>query len=178
MNRGPVTVRYAKALFELGQDRGILERLYADSKMLLEHCRSVKDFCIFLENPVLKGSQKKKVLKKVLSEEQHPIMIRFLDLIIDKSREYLLYDIILYFDHLYKKYKGIKSIKVITAVEMDKDYQDDFQSFLEEKFKCPIEMEMQVKPDIIGGVILVVDEKIIDNSILHQMKTLRKKLLS
>lgn len=178
MNRGPVTVRYAKALFELGKEKGVLERLYTDSKLLLQHCSTVKDFRAFLENPVIKTFQKKEVIKKVLSGEQHPLMIQFLDLILDKNRENLLYDIINYFEQLYRNYKGIKNIKVITAVKMDQDYLDKLKSYLAESLGAPVEMDAQVKPDIIGGVILVVDEKMIDNSILHQVKSLRKKLLS
>lgn len=178
MNRGPITIRYARALFELAKERNELDRLYHDSKLLLDHCLTVRDFCAFLENPVIMPSQKKNVLKKVLSGEQHPLMIRFLDLIIDKNRENFLHDIIVSFEDLYKKYKGIRSVKVITAVKMERDYLNKLQIYLEREFEGPIEMQDQVKPDIIGGVILVVDEKIIDNSIAHQIKVLRNKLLS
>ena len=178
MNRGPVTVRYAKALFEIGKEKGVLERLYTDSKLLLQHCSTVKDFCVFLENPVIKASKKKEVLKKVLSGEQHPLMIQFLNLLVDKNRENFLYDIIVSFEQLYKSYKGIKTVKVVTAVKLDQDYLEKLESFLADRFQCPVEMIAQVKPDIIGGVILVVDDKMLDNSILHQVKSLRKKLLS
>ncbi|WP_016778251.1 ATP synthase F1 subunit delta [Anaerophaga thermohalophila] len=178
MNRGPITIRYARALFELAKERNELDRLYQDSKLLLDHCLKVRDFCAFLNNPVIKASQKKNVLKKVLSGEQHPLMIRFLDLIIDKNRENFLHDIIISFEDLYKKHKGIRSVKVITAVKMDLDYMDKLQIYLEREFDRPVEIQNQVKPDIIGGVILVVDEEIIDNSIGHQIKLLRNKLLS
>ncbi len=178
MNRGPITVRYAKSLFELGKEKNLLDKFYTDSKLLLDHCHQVKDFCVFLNNPVIKPSKKKEVLQKVLGSEQHPLMIKFINLVIDKNRENLLNDMVIYFEDLYKKYNGIKTVKLITAVALENDYLNELQIYLEREFSAPIEMEAQTKPEILGGLILIVDDKILDNSILHQMKLIRKKLLS
>ncbi|PWD99465.1 ATP synthase F1 subunit delta [Marinilabilia rubra] len=178
MNRGPITVRYATALFELGKEKKELDKLYTDSKLLLDHCLSVKDFCAFINNPVIKPSQKKKVIHKVLSGEQHPIMLKFVDLVIERNREPLLGDMIRYFEYLYKKFKGIKSVQIITASSLDESYFEELKSYIEREFDAPVEMEAKVKPEIIGGLILVVDDKIIDNSIIHQMKLIKQKFLS
>lgn len=178
MNRGPITVRYATALFELGKEKKELDKLYSDSKLLLDHCLSVKDFCAFINNPVIKPSQKKSVINKVLSGEQHPLMLKFVDLVIEKNREPLLGDMIRYFEHLYKQYKGIKSVQIITASALDQAYIEELKTYLEREFGAPVEMETKVKPEIIGGLILVVDDKIIDNSVVHQMKLIKQKFLS
>ncbi len=178
MNRGPITVRYATALFETGREKGVLDRFFKDAGLLTEHCLSVKDFCVFLNNPVIKASRKKEVLKKVLGNEQHPLMIRFIEMVIDKNREFLLADIIRYFKDLYKKHKDIRSVQLITAVSFDQDYLNDIRNYLEQEFKSPIEMEVKVKPEIIGGIVLVVDDKIVDNSIAHQIRILKKKIVS
>jgi F-type H+-transporting ATPase subunit delta len=178
MNRGPITVRYATALFELGKEKNELDRFFKDAVLLLDHCLNVKDFCAFLNNPVIKASRKKEVLKNALTKEQHPLMMKFVELLIDKNRENLLSDIIRYFKNLYKKYKGIRSVKLITAIPFEKEYIKEMQNFLEREFSAPIEMEVSVKPEIIGGLILLVDDKIVDNSIAHQIKMLKKKIVS
>ena len=178
MNRGPITVRYAKGLFELGKEKDVLDKLYQDSWLLLRHCREVSDFCTFLNNPVIKNSKKKEIIQKILGKEQHPFMIQFLNLVIDKNREALLPDMVLYFEEMYKAYKGIRNVRFITAVELDEKYIEELQIFLERELGASIELHHDVKPEIIGGVILIVDGKILDNSISHQMKQIKNKILS
>ncbi|WP_291862479.1 ATP synthase F1 subunit delta [Marinilabilia sp.] len=178
MNRGPITVRYATALFELGKEKNELDRFFQDVGQLLDHCLSVKDFCVFLNNPVIKASQKKELVKKILGNEQHSLMIRFVEMVIDRNREELLSDMLRYFKGLYKKHKGIRSVKLITAVAFDDVYVKEMKTFLEKEFNSSIELVVSVKPDIIGGLILVVDDKIVDNSIAHQIKLLKNKIVS
>jgi F-type H+-transporting ATPase subunit delta len=178
MNRGPITVRYATALFELGKEKNELDRFFNDAGLLLEHCLRVKDFCNFLTNPVIKVSRKKELVNEILGNEQHPLMLRFVGMVIDKNREGLLPDILRYFKDLYKKHKGIRSVKLITAVAFDDVYIKEMRNILEREFNSSIELEVRVKPDIIGGLILLVDDKIVDNSIAHQLKLLKNKIVS
>lgn len=178
MNRGPITVRYAKGLFELCKDNDVLDKLYKDSTLLLQHCREVEDFSLFLNSPVIKNSKKKEVVHKILGKEQHPFMLQFINLVIDNNRESLLPDMVLYFEELYKRHKGIRNVKIITAVGLDQKYTEELQIFLERELNAPIELHHEVKPDIVGGVILIVDGKILDNSITHQLKLMKKKILS
>ncbi|WP_010662207.1 ATP synthase F1 subunit delta [Marinilabilia salmonicolor] len=178
MNRGPITVRYATALFELGKENDDLDRFNEDVAILQEQCLNVRDFCAFLNNPVIKASRKKETLRNVLSKELHPLVMRFVEMVVDKNRESLLPDMLRFFRELYKKHKGIRSVKIITAVAFEKDYLKELQSFLEREFNGPIEMVVKVKPEIIGGMIMLVDDKIVDNSIAHQIKMLKKKIVS
>jgi len=178
MNRGPITVRYATALFELGKEKNDLDRFEKDVDVLQEQCLSVRDFCAFMNNPVIKASRKKETLRNVLAKELHPLVMRFVEMVVDKNRESLLPDILRFFKELYKRHKGIHSVKIITAVAFEEDYLKELQSFLEREFNGPIEMVVQVKPEIIGGIIMLVDDKIVDNSIAHQIKMLKKKIVS
>lgn len=178
MNRGPITVRYARGLFELGKDKNVLDRLFSDSGKLLEHFREVKDFSSFLTSPAIKPSKKRAVLQKVLGNELHAYMMQFLNVVIDNGREMLLQDMLRFFGELFRKHKGIKSVNLITAMTLEKEHLDNLQIFLERELDAPIDLHDQVKPEILGGLILIVDGKILDNSIAHQMNLIKKKLLS
>ncbi len=178
MNRGPITVRYAKALFELGKEKEILDKLYGDSKLLLDHFLEVKEFAMFLNSKAIKPSKKKETLQKVLKQEQHPYMLQFIYTVINNKREAYLKDMILHFEKLYKKDKGIKSVRLVTAVDFNKEYVKNLHIFLERELNAPVEIEAVTNPEILGGLILIIDGKIIDNSIVHQLKLIKKKLLS
>jgi len=178
MNRGPITVRYARGLFELGKDKNVLDKLFNDSGKVLDYFRQVDGFSSFLNSPAIKPSKKMQVFQKVLGNELHAYILRFLELVIEKNREALLQDMLLFFGELFRKHKGIKSVKLITATALGKEHLDNLQVFLERELNAPVELNDQVKPEILGGLVLIVDGKILDNSIAHQMSLIKKKLLS
>lgn len=178
MNRGPITKRYAQSYFELGKDKSLLDTFYNDSRLLLQYCNEVSDFCLFLNSPVVKPSQKKVVFKDVFGQKLNHYTLQFLNLVIEKNRENFLKTILLYFTELYKREKGIKSVLLITAVEMGESFMKELNTSLENGFKAPVEMTTRVNKNIVGGFILMVDGKLLDNSISHQLKQLKKQILS
>ncbi len=178
MNRGPIIIRYAQAYFNLGKEKSLLEKFYQDAQLLLSYCGKVKDFCVFLNSPVIKPSQKKGVFTNVFKKQLDPYTIRFLDLVIDRNRENYLKNILISFEELYKKEKGIKSVLLITAVPLDDSFKEELIPLLEKELKAQVEMTTRVNKNIIGGLILKVDDKMLDSSITHQLKRLKKQILS
>jgi F-type H+-transporting ATPase subunit delta len=178
MNRGPIIIRYAQAYFNLGKEKSMLERFYQDCRLLLSYCKEVKDFCVFLNSPVIKPSQKKAVFTNVFGKQLDPYTIRFLELVIERNRENHLKNILISFEELYKKEKGIKSVLLITAVPLEDSFKEKLIPLLEKEFKARIEMTTRVNKTIVGGLILKVDDKLLDSSITHQLKSLKKQILS
>lgn len=67
MNQGKIHVRYARALFEAGKEKGILPELHHDMAGLLGLCRDSEEFAGLLGNPVIKNSRKKRSSAKACS---------------------------------------------------------------------------------------------------------------
>ena len=178
MNASLVAVRYASALFQLGkEDDSLLDRLYANCSFLLASLQEPGELSPFLINPVVKPGVKKKALHNVLSERLDPFTMRFLDLIIDNNREHLLVSALIDFIDLYRNHKGIKSVTVITAVNVDGDFKKEIRRVIETHFKCQVELECKVDADILGGLILMMDGKQVDGSVTGQLRAMKKKMM-
>ncbi|TAJ15241.1 ATP synthase F1 subunit delta [Marinilabiliaceae bacterium JC017] len=177
MNQGLIAVRYADAMFKLAIENKIGEEVYEDFNILMRQCLQVDDFCSFLDNPIIKPSHKKNLFQTVFKDKIHPMTLKFLEVVLDHKREDILTFILNDFIYHYKKSKGIKSVLLYTAVGLDERYLLQIEEFLEKEFKSPVEMEVKVKSDLLGGFILTVEGKMVDASISNRLKQVRMQLL-
>ena len=107
--------RYAKSLIDLSLEKGQLDQVYADMQWLQAVCRSNRDFVNLLRSPVIKADTKKKILGAITKGNISEITAAFNTLLITKSRESVLPEIINAFIAAYKVHKNIQVIKLTTA---------------------------------------------------------------
>ena len=73
--------------------------------------------------------------------------------------------------------RGIVSIKVQTAIPLTEERLAGLRNNLEKLIKKKVEIETEVNKEIIGGMIIRIENKIIDGSITNHLKNLKKSLL-
>lgn len=158
-------------------EKGKLDEVYNDVKLLTQNCAEDEDFCEFVKNPVIRPSNKKDLFKTVYGNVLNPITLKFLYLVIDNERENILDSIFRNFDSFYKKEKNIKTVTVYTAFDIDKTFRDEIKSLLAKELKCNIELKVVNRPELLGGFILKVDDKMVDASIKGKLKKIREQLI-
>jgi F-type H+-transporting ATPase subunit delta len=176
MNDSKISVRYAKAYFEAAVEDKIIEKVIKDIK-LFQASLGLKGFTEFLESPVIKVSEKRKVVAAVFEKNVERLSFDFLNLIITNKRENYLPHIIRNFIDLYKKNQGIKHATLSIPFDIPDDYHKKFIALLEEAFKVKIELEEVIDPDLIGGFILKVEDQQFDASVRTELNKIKKRLL-
>ena len=176
MAEGKIAVRYARALFEAALDRGLLSKVRNDLESIIIVDSELPDFRDLLDSPVMGTSHKKDVFKLIFKDRLEDLSLRFILLMVDNNREAFLPAVCRVFIDLYKKEKGIKSAKVITAGSLHEKTAGRIKASLEEYFKCTIELGTSIKPELIGGFILRVEDQQLDASVLNQLKKIKKGL--
>ncbi|MBE0654541.1 MAG: ATP synthase F1 subunit delta [Bacteroidales bacterium] len=175
MNDSKISVRYSKAFLLSARETGFLERAFKDME-LIQSTLSDKRFKEFLESPVIKTSEKKKLVREAFSQHLHPTSLNFFELILTNRREIYIEAIIRNFIALYRKVHGIKSASLKTAVRVTPEMKLKFLTLLEETFRTSIEMEEIIDPEMIGGFILKVEDEQFDASIKTSLSRIKKKL--
>jgi len=104
-------------------------------------------------------------------------ILNFLLLLIDKRRLDGLWDISKKYRQLVQKELGILNAHLITAVPIDVKLKEKVKSKLEQLYRKKIEIQESVNPQIIGGMILMVDNQMIDHSIKNRLYRLKQNLL-
>ncbi|MDR2928579.1 MAG: ATP synthase F1 subunit delta [Cytophagaceae bacterium] len=170
-------MRYAKALLQAGLANNTLDALYGNGSNFYEVLNKSTDFDAFLKNPIISGEARKKFIRKVFGTSFHGMMLNFINIIIDNRREKLIGMIFLDFINLYRESKGIKTVKVITAIPVDDEYRNEIGEVIEKRLNAKIELECKVDAETIGGLVIMVDDRLADGSVAGELRALKKKMM-
>lgn len=162
--------RYASSLFEVGLELGRIDDFHSQMKFVGETFKSEEKLLLILEHPRISSKEKQDLVNSIFGKNVSDEIINFLSIVIDKRREDSIMDIIKEYNTLYKDYKGIMEIEAVTAIPMDQKAQEKLKLVLTNKFNKKVHLFNSVDESIIGGVLLRMDEKIIDSSLRGQLK--------
>lgn len=177
MDHSKITVRYAKALFELAKERSLLEVVKKDVELIFQLCNESIEFKSFLESPIIKTSQKIKLLNSLFSENIHEQSMNFIRLVTENKRESHLQGICRNILTLYRNEQGIKTAVLTSAVTLDRTLTTQIAQQLEKELKAKVELSGKVNPELIGGFILRVDDRQLDASVATQLQKIKQRLL-
>ncbi|MCE4566685.1 ATP synthase F1 subunit delta [Maribellus sp. CM-23] len=177
MDQSAINVRYAKAFFSTAKEKKLLDTLKADIHSVLEICHSVPDFVLLLESPVVKTSKKAALIKQIFEGKVNPLTLNFLLLIVENKREVFIPGICRNFLDLSKKDQNIRSAVLTTASEANAATLQKIQELLEKELNATIELSTQVNPEILGGLVLRLDDKQYDASVASQLRKIKQNLL-
>jgi F-type H+-transporting ATPase subunit delta len=170
-----IASRYAKALFELAGEQNIQDDVFRDMKMLANVCKSSREFKIMLQSPVIRFDKKNSVMRALFATYFHKTTLAFIDIITRKRREKILDEIAEQFVILYREWKGIKTATLSTAVEIDSKTRERIVAMLKQQMKAEIELVTNVKPELIGGFLLSVEDRQLDATILKKIKRMTRE---
>lgn len=103
----------------------------------------------------------------------------FLNIIVGKDRQSDLIPVFEYFIQRVKEYKRIGTVFVSSAMEL----RAEQRARLEEKLLATtsyasLEMNYQVDPSLIGGIVVRIGDHVVDGSIRTRLYGLKKELSS
>jgi len=179
MYRSLITVRYAKALFLKAQEDEILDDIIADIRFVHHTFDKHPEILTVINHPVTYTSQKKNVIHAIFIDKIHPITLDFLLLIVKNHREYYFRDIFRNFVDFYNDTKGIKTVELTTAVKVGDEERADMKAYIQKAFQArEISFTEKVNPEIIGGFIIQIEDKLLDVSVRKQLNKIRHDLMN
>ena len=176
MNQSKISVRYAKAIFMAALETKNLKRVMEDINFFMKVHKEGR-FREMLESPVVKPSDKKKVVNELFSERISNLSLDFFNLLLANKREVYIPDIARNFKALYKRSIGIRNAELTVPEKVDQEFITRFKEILKKTYNSEIELDEKVKPEIIGGFILKVEDEQFDASVSSELVKIRKKLL-
>jgi len=130
-----------------------------------------------LESPIVNESKKAELISSIFKGKINALTMNFLLLIVKNKREVHIPGISRNFLELTRKDQNIKSATLITAKEMTVETINRIGKIMEKQLNCKVELSGQVNPEIIGGMVIRIDDKQYDASVATQIKKIKQKLL-
>ncbi len=175
MSEFRIASRYAKSLLQLADEQGALEDVHQDMLMFSDLVEENRDFELLLKSPIVTHAQKLVILRKVFVGNVHDLTLRIFEILTRKNREGYLPAIAREFHHQYNVNKGIEEAAVTTTFQLDDDLRKEFESVVAKISGKGVELTEKIDEDLIGGFVLKVGDRQIDDSISARLRALRLK---
>ncbi len=174
MDRHKLQSRYAQSLFDLSEENKISDKVYEDTLSVMEVCLQNHELRTVLKNPIIKPSQKRAILSEIFSNRVQELTLAFMNLLVSKRRDVLLYEIAERYTEIYKEHNNITTVQLTTAETLEQETLQRISRKIEQELHSKIDLQTKVNPSLIGGFCLFVNGKQYDASIANQFSKLRK----
>ena len=169
--------RYAEGFLEYAKETIGLEQAMEELKKAKAVFRDNPDFKEFLENPSINYPEKCGVIDRCLAAGFSEELRNLLKLLLKKGRIDKFANIAEYVRIKYSHGERLKAL-LYTSYMMDTRMMGTFKSTLEKKLHTQLQLYVNLDPDILGGVRLVMGNKILDGSVKKRFEDLKRKLLA
>jgi len=168
--------RYAVALLNAAVKVNELERVEAEVSALAEMLNRSPQLVKFLAQPLVPFSEKAQRLKQRLEGQLSPVTLNFLLTVVKHKRIEAFDHIVRVFTELVREYRSEVVAEVVSAVPLTDEEREMTVQRLQEITGKKVLLSEKVDPSIIGGMRIVVGDKLLDLSLKGHLERIRERL--
>lgn len=176
MSRSAVARTYAETFLELagkGEEDAWLEML-AEVVGLYE---TSPPFKAFLHTPRVVDAEKRRVLRQSFENRYPEMFVRFLLIVLQKRRQGMLPEIETAGRDLLYEQTGRVHASVTLTAEPDAEFRKEIEGQLSKVLDRTVDADFRVDSRLIGGMVVRVQDMVLDGSVRRRLQTLRRSLL-
>jgi F-type H+-transporting ATPase subunit delta len=177
-HQSPVAVAYAQALLELANESKIAADLGKELRDLRQILDTIPDFAMVLADPAIGNNEREKLIHTVFDNRASKLLINCLLLLNQKNRLNILRGIAGAYDDLLDQQEGKVEVDVTAPQPLTKQQLESLRQKVGAALKREPIVHEYTDPTIIGGLILRVQDQLIDGSIRTQLQAMRQNLLA
>jgi F-type H+-transporting ATPase subunit delta len=166
---------WARALFEVAKERDLLDEVREQLGEFADALHENRDLAVFFFSPYFSTQEKKDGLERAVTGAD-PVLMNFLEGLIERHRMPAIFRIRTRYDKLWEDERDLLTVEVTSAIALDKATVKSIGDRIGEQTKHTVELSSKVDPDILGGIVLRVGNVILDASIRNRLEQLRKQV--
>jgi len=177
MITGSLARRYARAVFQLGETNGILDKLGDDLRALAQVMNTSQELVTALTNPGFRRADRKKILDAIQTRiNAHALSRNIVYLLLDRERLATLPAISREVDAMIEAKSGRVTAEVVSAVPLTQDQLTKLVVSLEKASGKTVQVVKREDPELLGGVVAKVGDVVYDGSLRTQLRSLREQV--
>lgn len=166
---------YAQALFNLAKEQKN-EKIWLENLSELKQISTNQDFVAILNNPKVGVDQIISIIKTTMKSNASVEVMNFVQVLVENNRILALDEIYHIFRELVLEDQKRGDAIIESAYAMSQAEKQDFEQLLSKKFGKSITAQVIVNPELIGGIKVTVNDKVIDGSVKGRINTLSTQL--
>jgi F-type H+-transporting ATPase subunit delta len=172
-----VAARYAKSLLDLAKEQGNLATIKQDMDLLANTMAGSRDLRLLLRNPIVKHDKKLSILNAVFKDKVSDMLLRFFQIVTSKNREATLEHIGDEFLRQYNALMGVQVAEVTSAVPLTLAARAEIEQMVQKQTGLQqVSLTEKVDAALIGGFVLRIGDRQIDDSVRGGLRRLRTSL--
>jgi F-type H+-transporting ATPase subunit delta len=172
-----IASRYAKSLLELAEEKGLVEEIFKDMDLFSNVIENNREFLLVLKNPIISSDKKLAILKALFENKVNSLSMSFFSLITKKNREVYLPEVAEQFISQYNEYIGNIAATVTTTFPLTDDLRVQFKNIIRQYTGKEAHLKEYVNPNLIGGFVLKMGDRQLDESIRSKLEELKTNLI-
>lgn len=178
LENNKIAARYARALFDSVIESGDVDAVARDLEAVDQLTQQLPTLFSFMENPGVPMADKLQLIEEQFSGSVNPWVSRTLKLLVENGRFGAFPQLVQWFNEYLHQHENITRAEVVTAVELEAELKKRIQKTLESTLGFNrVEIQNRVDPGILGGVIIKVQDRVIDGSYVGRLEEMRKQLV-
>jgi F-type H+-transporting ATPase subunit delta len=168
-------IRYAKAILEIADSKGVASEVSADMTLIATTITGNSELTHFIQNPLIKTDTKKNVVLEVFASV-NPVTQSLFHLLLENKRFEILAAIAVEYNNLFDVMNGVEVAKVTTAFPMDAALEAKVLAKIATFSDKKVTIENTIDASIIGGFILRIGDKQYNASVANRLHVLKREL--
>ena len=168
-------IRYAKAILEIAESKGVATDVSEDMNLIASTIKSNQELSTFIVNPTVKVEVKESALLEIFATANAVTKSLFHLLFVNKRFE-ILGAIAQEYKALFDIMNNVEVAKVTTAFPMDAALEAKVLAKIATFSSKKVTIENVVDPSIIGGFILRIGDQQYNASVANRLQVLKREL--
>lgn len=171
---GIVSERYANALIELAEEAKKLEKVEQDLKDLQVMMKESPELLGVIRSPVLSSTVLSNAMDAIADKAKFDdVTKKFIKVLINNRRLPALGYIADAFTKALATRRGAITVEVQVAQDLTAEQKKELQDALSKAMNADVTVRAKVEPSILGGMIVTVGSRMIDDSVRRKLEKLK-----
>lgn len=168
---GKLAERYAKALFELASEKGLLDAVAADLRTVSNMTRESGDLALAMESPLVDRASLQRAMDSLSRRAGlTDLSRRFLGVLANNRRLAAFAEIATSYNDLLATSRGEHTAEVTSAAPLRPAQQESLKAKLAGQLGGTIHLDCKIDPAILGGLVVKIGSRMIDSSLRGKLE--------
>jgi F-type H+-transporting ATPase subunit delta len=166
--------RYATALFDLAEETGSVDKVGADLDRFATMMDGSEDLTRLVRSPVFSSAEQIAALDDIFAAAGiKSVAANFIKLVAQNRRLFAVRDMISAYRTLVAQARGQVAAEVVSAEQLSPSQVSRLKDELKASVGSDVELSQVVDPSILGGLIVKVGSRMVDNSLRTKLQNLK-----
>lgn len=172
-----IAKRYGTAIYQLAVEKDQIDTVAEEIAIIREVLKTEEDFVQLINHPKIVVEEKIALVESVFKGKVSDEVMGLVVLTIVKGRQRFLPQIIQYCEDAFDAHNNIVTAYITSTEVLNDHFKQQVKERLEALTQKTVNTEFDVDESLIGGMVIRIGDRILDNSIKGKIAKLSKTLM-